>query len=231
MIVAIHQPNFLPWIGYFYKILKCDIFVFLDNVQYTKNSFINRNKIKTSQGEMWLTVPVSFDFGQKILEVKINNNSDWKEKHIKTLELNYKKAPFFKEIYEMIKGIYNEKKWTYLVDLNITLILEICNYLDIRRKFIRASDLEVEGKSTELLISIVKKLGGDMYLSGFGGAKYQEEELFEKSNIKLQYYNFKHPIYNQLWGEFISNLSILDLLFNYGKSTLDIIRINDSGEF
>ncbi len=121
MIVAIHQPNFWPWIAYFYKILRCDTFVFLDNVQYTKNSFINRNKIKTSQGYIWLTVPVSFNFGQKILEVKINNNTDWRKKHLKTLELNYKKAIFFEEIYEIIKEVYYKEEWLYLIDLNIDL--------------------------------------------------------------------------------------------------------------
>ncbi len=224
MIVAIHQPNFLPWIGYFYKILKCDTFVFLDNVQYTKNSFINRNKIKTSQGELWLTVPVTFSFGQKILEVRINNNSDWRKKHLKTFELNYKKASFFEEIYEMIKNVYYEDDWLYLADLNIALILTISDYLGIKRKFIKASELEAEGKSTELLISIVKKLNGDVYLSGFGGAKYQEETAFEESGIKLLYYDFQHPIYKQLWGDFIPNLSVIDLLFNCGKDSVNMVR-------
>jgi len=224
MIITIHQPNFLPWIGYFYKILKCERFVFLDNVQYTKNSFINRNKIKTSQGELWLTVPVSFHFGQKIFEVKIDNSFDWRKKHLKTLELNYRKAPFFDEIYSLIEEVYYKDGWESISDLNIELILKICNYLNIEREFIRSSDLGVDGKATELLISIVKELNGKVYLSGFGGAKYQEERLFEEAGIKLVYYDFQHPIYNQLYGSFIPNLSIIDLLFNSGKLSADVIR-------
>lgn len=173
MIKSIHQPNFLPWIGYFYKILKCERFVFLDNVQYTKKSFINRNKIITSQGELWLTVAVFFHFGQKIFEVKIDNSFDWRKKHLKTLELNYKKAPFFVEIYSLIEEVYYKDSWENISELNIELILKICNYLNIEREFIRSSDLGIGGKSTELLVSVVKKLNGEIYLSGFGGAKYQ----------------------------------------------------------
>lgn len=223
-VIAIHQPNFLPWLGYFYKILKSDIFVFLDNVQYTKNSFINRNKIKTSKGELWLTVPVSFNFGDKINEVRINNSLDWRDKHLKTLEVNYKKSYYFKEIYDLIKSTYYKKDWLYLKDLNIDLILTICEYLNLKRKFINASELGVEGRSTELLISIVKNVGGDIYLSGFGGANYQDILSFEKVGIKLIYYDFKHPIYKQLWGDFMPNLSIIDLLFNYSKQSLNIIN-------
>jgi len=224
--VAIHQPNFLPWIGYFYKILKSDMFVFLDNVQFTKNSYINRSKIKTSQGELWLTIPVLHQFGQSISQAKINNSFDWRKKHLKTIELNYKKAPFFNEVYELIKGVYYDSDWHYIANLNVELTLKICEYLKIKTRFIRASDLKVQGKATDLLISIVKSLNCEIYISGFGGAKYQDEELFRRSGINLIYYDFQHPIYNQLYGEFIPNLSIIDLLFNLGKDSF--IKISES---
>jgi len=228
-IVAIHQPNFLPWIGYFYKIAKSDIFVFLDNVQYTKNSFINRNKIKTPQSAMWLTVPVSFNFGQLINEVKINNEINWREKHIRTLEMNYKRANFFEDVFEIIKKIYYLKNWQNLSDFNISLTKTIASYLGLDKPFVKSSALGIKGKSTELLIQIVKKVGGNVYLSGFGGAKYQEEGLFKNEGIKLVYYNFTHPIYKQLWNGFIANLSIVDLLFNAGHTSIEVIR--NSGKF
>ncbi len=220
MIVAIHQPNFLPWIGFFYKMCKSDIFVFLDNVQFSKNGYQNRVKIKTAQGDQWLTVPVFHKFGQLTKDVKINNNENWKEKHLKTLELNYKKAPYFSQIYKLISTVYNKHDWELLTDFNIELIMAICNYLDIRTKTIRASVLNVSGNSTELLINIVKNVGGDTYLSGKGGMKYQDENRFKKENINLVYTDFRHPVYPQLWGEFIEGLSILDLLFVCGENSI-----------
>jgi len=223
MIVAIHQPNFLPWIGYFYKIAKSDIFVFLDNVQYTKNSFINRNKIKTSQDVIWLTIPISFKFGQLINEVKIDNKTDWRKKHLRTLEMNYKRSNFFKEVFELIKRIYYLKNWQNLSDFNISLIKTIISYLDLNKTLVQSSSLDIQGKNTKLLIQIVKKVDGDVYLSGFGGAKYQEETSFKNEGIELVYYNFRHPAYKQLWNDFIPNLSIIDLLFNYGKESTKII--------
>lgn len=223
MLVSIHQPNFLPWIGYFYKIVKSDIFVFLDNVQYTKNSFINRNKIKIPQGDIWLTVPISFKFGQLINEVKINNKTDWREKHLKTLEMNYKRTYFYEDVFKIIKETYYLKNWQNLSDFNISIIKTITSYLGLNKSIIKSSSLDVQGKSTKLLIQIVKKVGGNAYLSGFGGIKYQEEELFKKEGIKLVYYNFTSPIYKQLWSKFIPNLSIIDLLFNYGKKSINVI--------
>ncbi|RKY50104.1 MAG: hypothetical protein DRP91_02555 [Candidatus Neomarinimicrobiota bacterium] len=223
-IVAIHQPNFLPWIGYFYKIVKSDIFVFLDSVQYTKNSFINRNKVKTSQGEMWLTVPVSFSFGQLIREVRINNVVDWRKKHLKTLEINYKKAKFFYEVFEIVEEVYYSEDWMNLSEFNICLIEKIMSYLGLSCSFVRSSSLGISGKGTELLVNIVKKVGGNVYLSGFGGAKYQEEKLFKNEGISLIYYDFTHPVYEQLWGNFIPNLSIIDLLFNVGDGSASVIR-------
>jgi hypothetical protein len=223
-IVAIHQPNFLPWIGYFYKIAKSDIFVFLDNVQYEKNGFINRNKIKTPQNAMWLTVPVNFKFGELINEVKISNHISWREKHLKTFEMNYKRSDFFEDVFEIIKGIYCSKDWQNLSDLNINLVEAVARYLGLNTPFVKSSTLGVEAKSTELLMQIVKKVGGDIYLSGFGGVKYQEETEFAKAGIKLMYSDFNHPAYKQLWGDFVPNLSVIDLLFNTGNESAQIIK-------
>lgn len=219
MVVAIHQPNFLPWIGYFYKIKYCDVFVFLDNVQFSKNSYQNRVKIKTPQGASWLTEPVIHKFGQLTNETKLNNQENWIEKHLRTFEMNYKKAKYFNEIYSLLESVYHKRKWEFLCEINIALIDTICNYLEIKKNFLLASDLNVSGSSTDLLIRIIKKVGGDTYLSGVGAKNYQNEDAFKMNNIELIYSNFRHPIYPQLWGDFIPGLSIVDLLFNCGKNS------------
>jgi len=228
LIVGIHQPNFLPWLGYFYKLAKSDVFVLLDNVQYTKNSFVNRNKIKTSQGAIWLTVPVKIKgrFGQLIKDVEINNTVNWRKKHLRTLEANYKKAKSFERIFSGLKAAYYADDWSNLCELNIRLLESLLSILKLEKRLVRASELNVEGESTQLLISIVKEVGGNVYLSGFGGAKYQEEELFEEAGITLEYYEFEHPVYPQLWSDFIPNLSIIDLLFNCGPKSFTAILHN-----
>ncbi len=228
MIVGIHQPNFLPWLGYFYKLAKSDVFVLLDNVQYTKNSFVNRNKIKTSQGAIWLTVPVKIKgrFGQLVKEVEINNTVKWQKKHLKTLEMNYKKAKFFEQIFSGLEAVYYANDWSNLCELNLRLFKWVLSILKLEKRLVRASELNVEGESTQLLINVVKEIGGDIYLSGFGGAKYQDDESFKEAGITLAYYEFEHPAYPQLWSEFVPNLSIIDLLFNCGPESLDVVPHN-----
>jgi len=225
MIVAIHQPNYLPWLGYFYKIASCNIFVLLDNAQFSKNGFINRNKIKTRQGAEWLTVGVltKSRYGQLINEVEINNSVPWSSIHEKSIFQNYSKAPYFKDYISAFQDIYHGK-WERLVDLNEALIKVICRILSIRSvEFTRASKLNVSGQSTELLVNICKAVGGDSYLSGPSGQKYMDEELFEKEGISLGYSDFRHPTYTQLWGDFIPNMSIIDLIFNEGEKSLEIL--------
>ncbi|WP_323720622.1 WbqC family protein [Acetomicrobium sp.] len=231
MIVGIHQPNFLPWLGYFYKIAQCDVFVLLDNVQYTKNSFINRNRIKTPRGADWLTVPVIIKgrFGQLIRDVEVNGTVDWRKKHLRTLEINYRKAKYFEPIFEGLMAIYLANDWENLCELNIRLLNWTLSILGLKKQLVLASSLHVDGESTQLLIDIIKKLGGHEYISGFGGAHYQEEELFEKAGIMLTYYDFKHPVYPQLWTGFIHNLSIIDLLFNCGSESLGVLLENKGG--
>lgn len=231
MIVGIHQPNFLPWLGYFYKLTQCDVFVLLDNVQYSKNSFINRNRIKTPRGADWLTIPVITKgrFGQLIRDVEINGAVDWRKKHLGTLEANYRKAKCFEPIFSGLKATYFADDWNNLCELNITLLEWVLSIIGLEKTLVRASDLNVNGESTQLLINIVKNLGGNAYISGFGGANYQEEELFERSGIALKYYDFRHPVYLQLWNDFIPNLSIIDLLFNCGSESLGVL-LDSKGE-
>jgi len=206
--------------GYFHKIATADRFVILDDVQYTKNSLINRNKIKTPQGEQWLTIPVSFRFGESIKEVKVDSTVDWRSRHLKTIEACYRKASHFKEIYKGLQEIYYWCEWRTLCELNIALIERVSSCLQITTKMLKSSDLNVEGISTVRLINLVKSLKGDAYLSGSGGMKYQDEELFAQANIRLIYSDFSHPLYPQRWGQFRPNLSIIDFLFNMGMSAI-----------
>lgn len=225
MIVAIHQPNYLPWLGYFYKVANCDTFVLLDNVQYVKNGFMNRNMIKTPQGAIWLTVGVLTKdrFGQLIKEVEINNAMLFASSHEKSIYRNYSKAPYFKKYKTLFEDIYH-RKWERLVDLNEALIKALCQILCITGvKFVRASELNTTGHSTELLIEICKAVSADTYLAGPSGKKYMDEGLFEREGIGLRYSDFEHPTYRQLWGDFIPNMSIIDLIFNEGERSLDIL--------
>ncbi len=224
-MVAIHQPNYLPWIGYFHKIYNSDIFVFLDDRQYGKNQVANRNKIKTAKGWIYLTVPVLIKghFGQLTLDVEIDNHINWRKKHWKSILFNYKKAHYFDDYSYFFEDLY-QKEWEKLSELNEYIIRNIVNILGIKIKFIRSSELDIKGTSTENLINIVKAVGGDTYLSGIHGKDYMDENKFRENGINLTYQDFHHPTYRQLFGDFIPNMSIIDLLFNEGPKSNDIIR-------
>ncbi|MFY2060530.1 WbqC family protein [Achromobacter xylosoxidans] len=220
MRIAIHQPNYVPWSGYFYKIAQCDQFVFLDDAQYTKNSFINRNRIKTPQGEHWLTIPVSVSLGQAIREIQLQRGAA--DKHIKTLQQSYAKTPGYKLYMDGFADLLRAEH-ANLAELNIALIGHICLLLGINTPTVRASELEIAGSSDERLAAITAHLGGDTYLSGFGGANYQLEQTFSSKKITLETYKFRPPVYRQPWGEFIPGLSILDVLFNCGEQAMAVI--------
>ena len=225
MKIAIHQPNFLPWLGYFYKMANCDFFILLDNVQYEKNGPTNRVKIKTPQGSIWLTLPVKRNFPQLINETELVDFSKQKEKIIKTLSLNFQKAKYFNFLLPELQKVL-EKDWRYLSQLNIELIKLIKEKLKIKTKLEIASNYEVFGKGTDLLVNLCKTFNTDTYLSGQGGKNYQEEEKFKSANIKLEYTDFIHPVYPQLWKDFIPGLSAIDLIFNCGPKSIDFLLNN-----
>lgn len=228
MICAIHQPQTFPWLGYIAKIMESDIFVILDNVQFKKNEWQNRNRIKMQNGTQWLTVPVIHNFGQLIKDVVINNSINWRHKHIQSLKTNYGKAPYFTELIPGIEKIYNAE-WQHLSDFNLAGIRWILDTLDIDTPIIIASDIrELEQRPDitpdERLILITKLLKADTYLSGAGGRDYLNFDLFPQKNIDLIFQNFEHPVYQQLHGNFISHLSVIDLMFNEGPNARDIIK-------
>lgn len=211
-IITIHQPNFMPWLGFFDKMSKADTFILLDNVQYEKNATINRNKIKTPQGEKWLTIPVKVHLPQDINTVLTDETRSWRSDHLKTLFANYKRAKNFDSVFCLIEKEYLKNN-ANLAQFNLDLIELFAKFLKIEAKIILSSDLNVEGRKNELLINLIKKAGGTDYLSGLGAKDYMDLELFNRNDIKINWQNFKHPKYQQLWGEFIPNLSVLDFIF------------------
>ena len=209
--------------GFFKKIQSCDIFVFLDDVQFEKNDWDNRNKIKTSEGVMWLTVPVVHKFGQKLNEIKIANNGNWKDKHRKAIKLNYQKSRFFENYWTEIDDIL-AKEWDTLIDLNFILINYFSSKMGINTKTIRSSELKIKNSGSERLLEICKNVSADTYLSGELGKNYLDEEIFRQSKINIIYEKFQHPIYTQLGNIFQSNMSIIDLLFNEGEKSKTILE-------
>ena len=224
MIVSIHQPQFMPWLGYFDKIVKSDIFVFLDTVQFKKNEFQNRNKIKTAHGWMWLTVPVLYKYPEHIDEVKINNRVDWRKKHMRALEINYQKAPYCNVLLPTLKAFYAGDAES-LFECNRESILMLLKVLRVHKKTKVASELrDFPEEPSERLAAICDFLGADTYLSGTGGREYLNIEPFHDKGITVTFQEFKHPVYPQLYGDFVPHLSILDLLFNCGPDSLKILE-------
>ncbi len=217
---AIHQPNYIPWLGYFFKIAHADKFVFLDVVAYPSGSFVNRNSIKTPTGPAWLTVPVitSGRFGQLIGEVETDYMHRWAGRHLTTLRNNYGKAPYFKEILALLEPHYSvvTDKRISLADFNIGMICSIVTYLGVSTQFMRSSELNVSGYRTDLLLDICRAIGARTYLAGIGAKSYQEDAKFEDAGINPVYSPFSQRSYPQRFGEFVGNLSIVDVLMNCG---------------
>ena len=213
--VSIHQPMYLPYPGIFNKIKNSDIFIFLDDAQYIRKYFYNRNKIKKPTGEMMIVVPIIQKHKQNLNEVQISQNVNWQKHHFRTFEHMYNTSDHFKDYKDYFERIY-EKKFQYLNDLNIETMVDIMKELEINIPIYFSSKLlpDKELKSTERLIALCKKVGGDVYVSGMGGKNYMDEKLFEKEDIKIVYLNYKTKEYKQLFSDFIPNLSIVDLLFN-----------------
>ena len=223
-VVAIHQPQFLPWLGYFDKLDRSDVFCLLDTVQYKKNEFQNRNRIKTADGWQWLTVPVTYRFPQRIYEVGVNQTVDWQRKHLQALKTNYSKAPHFGTYIARFEEFY-QQSYEMLVDVNVACIRLLMDLFGLERKVVLGSSLQVETDDPTLrLVEICQALDGDTYLSGRDGAKYMDEDTFHKHQLELVFQGFNHPEYPQCYGPFEPNLSVVDLLFNCGPEALPIIR-------
>lgn len=211
-----HQPNFLPYMGFFYKMFKSDFFVLDDDVQYSSSGFHNTNFIKVKKEKFQMTVPVSYSTGDLINEVRICYNKPWDRKLLKTIEMSYKKAPYFEEGFSLIEKHLALKK-ELLFDLNLGLIKEIHDKFKIDSKLILASrEFPTDLKNNERNVYQGTKLNATVYYSGIGGKEYNDEKLYNYSLIKLEYSDYVPVVYGQGKGNFIENLSVLDYIFYNG---------------
>jgi hypothetical protein len=218
LIVTIHQPEHLPWLGFFDKIAAADVYVCLDTVQFRKNYFQNRNRILTANGPAWVTVPVQVKghLGSTIAETKIAADGRWVKKYWRTVTQAYGRHPFFDQ-YAPAFGEALARPWAGLRELNLALIDLFFGIFDLKRKMILASELNVTGQSTALLLDICRRLAAETYLSGPTGESYLDESEFQAAGIKVRYHRFDHPVYAQLGrADFVDKLSAFDLLMNHG---------------
>lgn len=228
--IAIVQSCYIPWKGYFDLIAAVDEFVIYDDMQYTRRDWRNRNQIKTPQGLHWLSVPVRVKgkYHQKIKDTEIEG-FDWIAQHWKSLVCNYGKAPYFNEVSLWLKPLYLESSYTYLSQLNRNLIQSICAYLDIKTTISNSWDYcMIEGKS-ERLADLCKQSEAQEYISGPSAQGYIDEAIFQDNGIKLTWFDYSgYPEYPQLWGKFVHEVTILDLLFNCGKNSRKFMKIERS---
>ena len=218
MIISIHQPQYIPWISYFRKIEKSDLFIFLDTVDFQKNGLQNRNQIKTEQGRKWLTVPVQQHLGQKIRDVKIDTTNQWRRKHWESIHHSYGRtvefAGYEKEFSEMFS-----KEWIDLTKLNVHSVELMLKLLEIKTPILRSSEMQAVGQSSELIINLCKEVGASSYLSGFGGKSYLDMAKFTAAGIEVIFQSPTFPNrYQQAFPhvEFLNDLSAIDILFNCG---------------
>ncbi len=226
MIVSINQPAYLPWLGYFNRIAKSDLHVVLDQVQFEKNSFINRNKILLNKSPIWLTLPLltKGKFGNlDINSIAINQTVNWKKKHWLTIEQAYASANHWLDFKSSLKEVY-EIESNRLIDVLKLSLNFFLQHLDIKTPIVFASDYHFESKKSDLILEICERFGAKQYLSGPLGRNYLEEKKFKEANIEIIYDDYQHPIYKQQSENFIPYMSTLDLLVNYGKQSLGILK-------
>jgi len=223
VVCAVHQPQYMPWLGFFSKLDAADIFVIYDDTQYKHDEWQNRNRIKTANGVQWLTVPVHHHQGETIRDIRIDNLKRWARKHAHALATNYARAPFYKEHAEEFAGVYG-RPWEGLAEINVAVIRLLCRLLGIETPMVLSSDLDYQGTATDALVSLCGVVGADAYLSGPGGREYLETGKFHAAGLELAFHDFDHPTYPQQYGEFVPYLSAVDLVFNCGPDSLDLIR-------
>jgi hypothetical protein len=228
--VVIHQPDFLPHLGFFHRLIQSDVFVILDSAQYvngTSKSWMNRDKIKTKQGEKWLTVSVKKTARDTpINQIELSKNPEWKKANLNLIHHNYKHSPHFAEIYLYLEKLY-EYGGNLLYEFNINSIRMLMQLFNIKIKEVLASSLNASGKKNDLLVDILQRVGATEYLSGVGAKAYFESKPYEDAGIDIVWQNFIHPVYPQLHGPFIPYLSSIDLLFNCGiEDSRKILREN-----
>jgi len=225
--VVIHQPDFIPYLGFFHRLLHADLYIVLDDVQFVSSSraWTNRDKIKTQNGEKWLTISVNkAPRDTDINEIFINYEVDWQNQNLELLKQNYKKVEFFDEIFPYIEKLYS-KKLEKLADFNMESIYMLNELFDIKIPVMFSSNLITTKTKSERLVELLEQVQATHYLSGVGARDYHNDEPFQKANIEVIWQDFKHPSYPQLHGDFVAYLSSIDLLFNCGiEKSREILR-------
>jgi hypothetical protein len=227
MIVSAYQPFFAPFSGFFYKALLSDIMVILDDVQFPqRTTWLTRNRFKNDQGILWITIPVwRKGLGlQKINEVKIYPEGNWRKKHLTSLKTAYANAPYLEEHLDFMTEIFSEK-FENLIDLNMCIIQHLKKHLMLETPLVLLSTLGIKAKGNELIIELCKKIGSSEYLAQRSAKKYLDEDMFSSAGIRLTFFTPPSPVYPQLWGDFIHNLSSFDLLFNCGPKSSEILSL------
>ncbi len=231
MIVSINQPAYLPWLGYFERIARSSLHVVLDHVQFEKNSFTNRNKIRLKSGTAWLTVPLASKgrFGSlEIQGLEFAERGEWQKKHWSSLQMNYARTAYFSSYAEAYASIYN-RTWPCFMPFVQTMLQQHLEDLKITTRIAFSSQMGISGSKSDLILNICKAVGASIYLSGSQGRNYLKESAFEENGIQILYQNYEHPSYPQAWPGFESHLCILDLLFNHGPESMDILLANQPG--
>ncbi len=224
MTVSIMQPGYLPWLGFFELIYNCDLFVLLDDVQYTKKDWRSRNRIRTKGGWIWLSVPVltKNKQSQLINAVKVNSSINWRRKHLKAIEINYNKTKYFNDYFPYFEKLYT-RDWEYLLDLDIEIINWAVKALNIKTPIIKSSGLNTEGKKEDKIINICKKLNATELYDSHAAQGILELDKFSENGIKVKFQDYRHPVYRQVYEPFMPFMSVIDLLFQYGPKSLDIL--------
>ncbi|MDR3392986.1 MAG: WbqC family protein [Sulfuriferula sp.] len=226
MRVGIIQSNYIPWRGYFDFIASVDIFVFHDDIQYTKADWRNRNRIKAPDGTPWLTVPVHYHtVSQLICDTRINNQTHWASKHVRLLQEHYRHAPYLQTALDLFKSALEEAGTeTTISVLNIAMIRRICAYLGIDTRLMLSSELDPVGTKTGRLLDMLGKLGATAYLSGPAADSYIDKQAFCRAGIQLEYKSYDYQAYPQLWGPFVGAVSVLDLIANCGPDSANYLH-------
>lgn len=226
MKLAIHQPQYMPWVGYFHKMASVDLFVFLDDVQFKKNEWQHRNRIRNPQGWQWLSVPNHYKFPQRINEVALNDTQRWREKHLRSIEMCYGKAPFFGHYAERLNEFYS-RRWDTMAAVCVDSVKLLAELIGVTTPTVMSSRHSFESQATERLVAICGHFGADTYLAGAGGRDYMDLSLFEQAGIEVAFQEFSPPRYTQHWcksdEDFVPGLSALDLVLNRGPASLDIL--------
>lgn len=222
-IAVVLQPGYLPWLGFFDQVRRADFFIYLDDVQFDKNGWRNRNRVKAPGGPVWLTVPVRAGGSPRLDAIAIDSHQPWARKHVATLTQLYARAPFARRYLPELSDLLLGQTWDNLLELDLAVTARLLAWLGLERRILRASDLRVEGERSERLLNFCRRVGADHYLSGAAARSYLDVPLFEAAGITVEWQDYAHPVYPQMHGPFVPFLSTIDLILNCGDDSLAII--------